>query len=385
MTATVIAAVTVVAAIAATAWMWHANRRKDANLRLLLEALKNGDTSLRFSSSRSVNRTLNRIADILGAMSRRAEQADRYYGLILDQTDTGIIVVGANGNISTCNAAALRLLGLNTLTHVSQLSRIDPSLPAAMDSAEPGQRHTICSRLGLTLRESCLRIDDGKLRIFAITDISHELEAREIGAWEQLSRTLAHEIMNSIAPVISLSETLLSLPPECHSERTEGLRAIADTSRSLLQFVKSYRSVEYAPRPSISRVKVVDVLRHTSALFPQMRWSAPADMIVEADESMLCRVLFNLCTNAIQAGARSITITASDNIIEVANDGTPIPPELADDIFIPFFSTRDNGSGIGLILSRRIMTSFGGSLTLHRLASPVTFRLSFKGHFSAVL
>lgn len=384
MTEAITAALITTAAIAVAAVMWRANRQKDAKLRLLLEALKNGDTSLRFSTSRSVNRTLNHIADILGAMSRRAEQADRYYGLILDQTETGIIVAGANGTIRTCNAAALRLLGLKTLTHVSQLARIDPSLPDAFDSAEPGQRNTICSRLGLTLRESCLRIDGGELRIFAITDISHELEAREIGAWEQLSRTLAHEIMNSIAPVISLSDTLLSLPPECHSERVEGLRAIGDTSRSLLQFVKSYRSVEYAPSPCISKVTVVDVLRHTSTLFPQMKWSAPADMTVAADETMLCRVLFNLCTNALQAGAQTITVTASDNIIEVANDGDPIAPELADDIFTPFFSTRDDGSGIGLILSRRIMTSFGGSLTLQRLSSPVIFRLSFRGHFSSV-
>lgn len=383
MTLTIIAALAVAltASIAATVWMWSANRRKDANLRLLLEALGNDDTTLRFSNSRSINNTLNRIAEILGAMSRRNAQADRYYKMILDQTDTGIIVAGTDGTITTCNAAALRLLDLKMLTHVSQLASVDPSLPEAFESAEPGKRHTVCSRLGLTLRESCLKVNDDELRIFAITDISHELETREIGAWEQLSRTLAHEIMNSIAPVISLSETLMSLPPECHDERAEGLRAIGDTSRSLLKFVESYRSVEYAPRPCINEVKVVDVLRHTSALFPQMKWSAPHNMCVAADETMLCRVLFNLCTNAIQAGAQTITVTAADNIIEVANDGNPIPPELADDIFIPFFSTRDNGSGIGLILSRRIMTSFGGSLSLHRLDSPVTFRLSFKGHF----
>lgn len=381
MTPAIIATVIATAAIVSAVVMWRISRRKDANLRLLLEALKNGDASLRFSSSRSVNVTLNRIADILGAISRRAEQADRYYGLILDQTDTGIIVADTDGTIRTCNAAALRLLGLRTLTHMSQLARIDTSLPDVFDSAEPGQQHNICSRLGLTMRESCLRIDGGELRVFAITDISHELEAREIVAWEQLSRTIAHEIMNSIAPIISLSETLLSLPPEALDERTEGLQAIADTSRSLLRFVESYRSVEYAPSPDIRNVRVVDVLRHTSALFPQTKWSAPPDMIVEADQTMLCRVLFNLCTNAIQAGAKTITVTAHDNVIEVANDGAPIARELAEDIFTPFFSTRDKGSGIGLILSRRIMTSFGGSLTLQRLSSPVVFRLSFRGHF----
>lgn len=373
----ILAVVTVAVAVVAVC-LWRANRRKDANMQLLLEALENGDTSVRFRSNRSVNRTLNRIADILGVMRRKAEQADRYYGMILDQADTGIIVADSHGLISTCNSAALRLLGLKALTHVSHLAHIDKSLPDAFDSAEPGRRQTICSRLGLTLRESCLRLDGSELRIFAITDINHELEAREIMAWEQLSRTLAHEIMNSIAPVISLSDTLISLPPECHRERIEGLRAIGDTSRSLLQFVESYRSVEYATTPDIKRVNVVEVLRHTSALFPQMKWSAPADMTVMADETMLCRVLFNLCTNAIQAGARKITATSFRNVIEIANDGDPIDPNLAADIFIPFFSTRTEGNGIGLILSRRIMTSFGGSLTLQRSASPVTFRLSFK-------
>lgn len=373
----IVSVITVVAAVAAAVFMWRANSRKNASLRLLLEALENGDTSVRFSNNRNVNRTLNRIADILGVMRRRAEQADHYYGMIFDQAHTGIIVADSNGRISTCNAAALKLLGLNALTHISQLSRVDKSLPEAFDSAEAGRRQTICSRLGLTMHESCLKLDGSELRIFTITDISHELEAREIMAWEQLSRTLAHEIMNSIAPVISLSDTLISLPPECHSERAEGLRAIGDTSRSLLKFVESYRSVEYAPRPEIKQVNVVDVLRHTSTLFPQMKWSAPADMTVMSDETMLCRVLFNLCTNAIQAGAQNITVTSCHNIIEVANDGEPIAPDLVSDIFIPFFSTRSGGSGIGLILSRRIMTSFGGSLTLHR-SDPVTFRLSFK-------
>lgn len=365
------------AAIVAAVVLLAGNRRKDANVRLLLEALENGDTSVRFRRNRSVNRILNRIAEILGAARCQAEQADLYYGVILDKADVGMIVADSRGFVTTCNASALKLLGLTVLTHLSQLGRIDPLLPGAVAAAEPGRRLVVGASLGLTLQVAGLKVNDRELRIYSLADISRELEACEAAAWERLTRTLAHEIMNSLAPVISLSETLLALPPDCESERREGLEAIGATSRGLVRFVEAYRSVAQLPRPELREVDVEAIIRHTAALFPQMRWSVVPAMTVTADEAMLGRVLANLCTNAVQAGAGRITITARPGVIDVANDGAPVSEELAAEIFTPFFTTRHEGSGIGLSLSRRMMTAFGGSLTLVRLADPVTFRLTF--------
>lgn len=376
MTQWVAIAVAVAATIAALA-LWRACRRKDANLRLLLEALENADNSVRFRKNRKVNRVLNRIAEILAAERRRSEQADRYYGQILDEAGTGMMVVDSRGFVGSCNAAALRLLGLRVLTHTSQLARVDPSLPEAVNSAEPGRPLAVGSRVGLTLQVTGLKISDRDLRIFSLTDISRELEAREGEAWSQLARTLAHEIMNSLAPVISLSDTLLTLPPECEAERREGLEVIGTTGRSLMQFVESYRRVAQTPQPCLGPVEVEPLLRRVGALFPKMTWSCAPSMTVTADETMLSRVLINLCTNAEQSGAEHITVRAAGPTIDVANDGDPIPADIAADIFTPFFTTRREGSGIGLSLSRRMMTSFGGSLTLASAASPVTFRLRF--------
>lgn len=353
------------------------SRRKTSNLRLLLEALENGDTSVRFSRNRSVNRTLNRIAEIIAGFRRRAEQADLYYGLILDKAEAGIIVVDSRGFVTVCNAAALRLLGLAVLTHLSQLSRIDPSLPEAMAAAEPGRRMTVGAGLGLTLQVAALKTDGRVLRIFSIIDISHELEAREADAWEQLTRTLAHEIMNSLAPVISLSDTLLYLPQECEDERREGLEAIGRTGRSLMEFVESYRKFTNSASPRLQAVNVGAMLKDLSSLFPQISWQCRSDMAVTADESMLMQILVNICTNAMQAGARRISVKAADGVIDISNDGEPLPAGIAGEIFTPFFSTRADGSGIGLSVSRRMMTGFGGALSLVS-ADPVTFRLAFR-------
>ena len=353
------------------------SRRKTSNLRLLLEALENSDTSVRFSRNRSVNRTLNRIAEIIAGFRRRAEQADLYYGLILDKAEAGIIVVDSRGFVTVCNAAALRLLGLAVLTHLSQLSRIDPSLPEAMAAAEPGRRMTVGTGLGLTLQVASLKTDGRVLRIFSIIDISHELEACEADAWEQLTRTLAHEIMNSLAPVISLSDTLLYLPQECEDERREGLEAIGRTGRSLMEFVESYRKFTNSALPRLQAVNVGAMLKDLSSLFPQITWQCRSGMAVTADESMLMQILVNICTNAMQAGARRISVKAADGVIDISNDGEPLPAGIAGEIFTPFFSTRADGSGIGLSMSRRMMTGFGGALSLVS-ADPVTFRLAFR-------
>ncbi len=368
-----VAAVAVVVAVKAIC----ASRRKTTNLTLLLEALENDDTSVRFPRRKAVNRILNRITAILSDARIRIEQQERYYELILNFVETGIIVIDSKGFVRLCNTYALKMLGLPVLTHTSQLAKVAPTLPDTVNHARPGERLSIGPELSITLQVSSLRIADKDLRVFSLTDISRELGARESEAWSQLSRTLAHEIMNSLAPVISLSDTLLTLPPDCDEERREGLEAIGCTGRSLMRFVEDYRQLTRVPEPKAAPFRVAAMLSKISTLMPQVTFSCESGFTLTADEGLISQVIINLCTNAVQAGAKSIRITAAANAIEVANDGEPIDPDSASAIFTPFFTTRPEGSGIGLSLSRQIMARSGGTLKLISASAPVTFRLSF--------
>ena len=164
-----------------------------------------------------VNVMLNRIARILYNVKQETAQREKYYELIMDFVETGIVVLNSKGSVYQKNKEAMNLLGLDVLTHVKQLSRISDELMTALEKAVPGDKlqiqfNTERGTVHLALRVSGIRIKDEELRIIALSDINRELDEREIDSWIRLTRVLTHEIMNSLTPVTSLSETLLALP-----------------------------------------------------------------------------------------------------------------------------------------------------------------------------
>ncbi|MCQ2165521.1 MAG: HAMP domain-containing histidine kinase [Bacteroidales bacterium] len=214
--------------------------------------------------------------------------------------------------------------------------------------------------------------------------VERRRQQNEQESWTKLIRVLTHEIMNTVSPIASLSDALshyIDVPEDRREiDVKAGLETISSSSKDLIKFVESYRELAGVARPVKKGLMVDDLARKVIDLTSEQcsasdvvcTYHASADdILIYADESQISRILINLIKNAVQAGAKHISITADidgseQTLIRVANDGAPITPEAQEQIFIPFFTTKHNGSGIGLSLSRQIMRAHNGMLDLTR-------------------
>ena len=350
-------------------------RRNIKKVTFLFDAIDNGDFSFNFPTEKGfkedkiLHKSLNRIKLFL--QHTREEQMDRekYYEQILNAVDTGILVVDSHDNILQHNQAALRLLDTDVLTHMNQVK------------GKLKDEH-------LAKHETQAMLKDKHVRIIALSDVSHELSNQEVDSWIKLIRVLTHEIMNTITPVTSLSETLLTRVTE-DKDLKQGLETIHKTGTELLAFVNNYRRFTHVPQPQPALFYVEPFLERMALLCNhEVEISvSPKDLLVYADESLLSHVVTNLLKNAVEAFNRQeklsfIRLKAYANaqesiIIDVSNNAGLIPEDVASHIFIPFFTTKPEGSGIGLSLSRQIMRVSGGSLSLHqdKAQGITTFRI----------
>ena len=350
-------------------------RRNIKKVTFLFDAIDNGDFSFNFPTEKGfkedkiLHKSLNRIKLFL--QHTREEQMDRekYYEQILNAVDTGILVVDDHDNILQHNQAALRLLDTDVLTHMNQVK------------GKLKDEH-------LAKHETQAMLKDKHVRIIALSDVSHELSNQEVDSWIKLIRVLTHEIMNTITPVTSLSETLLTRVTE-DKDLKQGLETIHKTGTELLAFVNNYRRFTHVPQPQPALFYVEPFLERMAMLCNhEVEISvSPKDLLVYADESLLSHVVTNLLKNAVEAFREKeklsfIRLQAYANaqesiIIDVSNNAGLIPEDVASHIFIPFFTTKPEGSGIGLSLSRQIMRVSGGSLSLHqdKAQGITTFRI----------
>ena len=381
-------------------------RRNIKKVTFLFDAIDNGDfsfsfpTEKRFKEDNILHQSLNRIKLFL--QHTREEQMDRekYYEQILNAVDTGILVVDSHDNILQHNQAALRLLDTDVLTHMNQVK------------GKLKDEH-------LAKHETQAMLKDKHVRIIALSDVSHELSNQEVDSWIKLIRVLTHEIMNTITPVTSLSETLLTRVTE-DKDLKQGLETIHKTGTELLAFVNNYRRFTHVPQPQPALFYVEPFLERMALLCNhEVEISvSPKDLLAYADESLLSHVVTNLLKNAVEAfngqeklsternkqngnnqdrnkqECRSADLksaaskkafirlqayanTQESIIIDVSNNAGLIPEDVASHIFIPFFTTKPEGSGIGLSLSRQIMRVSGGSLSLHqdKAQGITTFRI----------
>ncbi|WP_294596604.1 ATP-binding protein [uncultured Rikenella sp.] len=368
--------------------------RTTRKLIFMFHAIENGDYSFKFAerSSRSndllINQSLNRIHSLLTKAREETIEQEKYYQLILESVTTGILIINDRGHVTQTNREALRLLGIQPLTHIKQLSRLDEQFPALLRDIVAGESRQLTCRtergsVTFSVHASSIVRRGEQLRILALTDIENELSDREIESWLRLIRVLTHEIMNSVNPITSISDSLVErIGPDDDSELRRGLATISQTGKNLISFVESYRKFTRlpAPNPTLFYVKefVENLCALTSATVPDgsrnvdIRISVePDDLILYADRSMISQVAINLLKNAIEATLDvehpRIDLTATVDsreqvIIQIENNGPSIPPEVADQIFIPFFTTKSGGSGVGLSLSRQIMRLHGGTL-----------------------
>lgn len=393
----VIIVLLLVVSVAGYIRLYRHYRRNIKKVIFLFDAIDNVDFSFNFpmqgvsKNDRILHQSLNRIKAFLQHTREEQMEREKYYEKILNMVDAGIMVVDSHDNVLQHNQAALRLLDTDVLTHLNQVK-------------------TKLKDEHLSKHETATMIKDKPVRIIAISDVSHELSNQEIDSWIKLIRVLTHEIMNTITPVTSLSETLLKELKESESLRI-GLETIHKTGTELLSFVNNYRRFTHVPQPQPSLLYVEPFLQRM-ALLCNHEVSievAPKDLIVYADESLIAHVVTNLLKNAVEAikehsenfstgtdkskeTDKSKDCTFAQNpyiqikayaneqeaiIIDVINNAGLIPDDIAAHIFIPFFTTKKEGSGIGLSLSRQIMRVSGGTLSLHqdKEENTTTFRI----------
>lgn len=373
----------------------------------LFDSIDNEDQAFSFaergisSSDEMVNNSLNRINKILFQAKAEIIQKEKYYELIINSVNTGIIVIDEAGFVFQTNKEALRLLGMSVFTHVKQLGKIDPKLEEVITRVHPGTKEQISfsnerGSVHLLIQVSGMELQSKNVRIIAINDINKELDEKEIDSWIRLTRVLTHEIMNSITPITSLSETLLSTHGNVSPEINDGLHVINSTGKSLMSFVESYRKFTRLPTPVPTLFYVAPFAERMRQLalhqqkYPNTQINLAIlqeDLIVYADENLISQVVLNLLKNALEAighdrkdgliEVKAYTDKQEAVIIEVRNNGPVIPPDVMDHIFVPFFTTKEKGNGIGLSVSRQIMRLSGGSLTVKTDAERTCFTLTF--------
>ena len=394
----VIIVLLLVVSVAGYIRLYRHYRRNIKKVIFLFDAIDNVDFSFNFpmqgvsKNDRILHQSLNRIKAFLQHTREEQMEREKYYEKILNMVDAGIMVVDSHDNVLQHNQAALRLLDTDVLTHLNQVK-------------------TKLKDEHLSKHETATMIKDKPVRIIAISDVSHELSNQEIDSWIKLIRVLTHEIMNTITPVTSLSETLLKELEEdmhwegrfatCPNSPKEkdlriGLETIHKTGTELLSFVNNYRRFTHVPQPQPSLFYVEPFLNRMAMLCNHevSIEVSPKDLIVYADESLIAHVVTNLLKNAVEAIKEKESTEVSEDkhafirikayandqeaiVIDVTNNAGIIPDDIAAHIFIPFFTTKKEGSGIGLSLSRQIMRVSGGTLSLHqeKEADTTTFRI----------
>lgn len=383
------------------------------------DAIKNEDFTLRFPEKLSIksleelNHSLNMLNSMIQNIHLKKQAQEQYYQEILRQADIGIFTINSKGHILYANPTVQNLLNYRPLNHVKQLKQIDPTLYNLFEALEPFEStvYSLGNERGkkeLTFKCTPITIEGQQLLLVVVHDIQKELDDKETDSWVKLIRVLTHEIMNTITPITSISESILKYfkkgnelaTPEEFGElqiknTAKGLEVIKEQGNDLMSFVQSYRTFLSVPEPDRTLIPAKKILEKVRLLLQEYThdqnvslelYCEPEDLELYIDEKQVTQVLLNLGKNAQQAieGKEDgrIVIQAGLDVqgkkcITVTDNGPGIPPELLDEIFVPFFTTKNAGTGIGLSLTKQIMRLHGGSV---RVVSNdnTTFTLTFE-------
>ena len=355
---------------------------------IMLEAIKNEDYTLKFGHRKGGKQELllqdlyNRLGEVMKHQRLLLEQREAFYGLIMSRVATGIVVLDSNNDVLQNNDAAIKLLRLPVLRSFKQLDRYKEGISDELCRMAYGESrrvdlNTPSGLVRLLVNVSGMKLGEKKIRIYAINDIKNELDSKELDSWVKLTRVLTHEIMNSVAPIVSLSDTLLE-KEEAGSKSYEGLKAIHDVASGLMSFVNYYRVVSTLQQPKPEPFYLKDIVKQIEDLkiIPDnvsfSKQIEPADLMIYADPNLIGQVLINVLKNAVQAVdadtgrifLRSYVSKEEHVLVHVCNNGSVISADVAENIFVPFFTTKTDGNGVGLSLSRQIMNQSGGSISL---------------------
>ena len=371
--------------------------RTNRDVARFFQAVRHADFSQTFvtgglgSSFDELKRSFNEVLDAFRAARAEKEEQALYLQMVVQHIGVGLVAFDRQGEVSLINTAAKRLLRVSRLGNVSDLDRLHPGLAAALAGLGPRRKTLVRLEEDGEVRQlacfaTLFRTGEQEHRLVSLHDIQSELEEQEMESWQRLIRVLTHEIMNSITPIASLASTAEDLLQQeaLGGEEVTDVRTAVHTirrrSQGLLHFVDAYRGLTNLPAPEFQISRVADLFERVTRLMEQRFQEAgvglehavdPSSLELTADPGQVEQVLINLLGNACeaaggQAGAR-VELTASMDrgrvVIEVADNGPGIVEEALDRIFIPFFTTRQEGSGIGLSLCRQIMRLHRGTIS----------------------
>jgi len=343
-----------------------------------LESVQNEDFSLSFPTNISDKPTLelfhglNKVNKQIQQLKIESCQQEQYFQILLEHVATGIVTFDSRGFVLHANSAAMKLLSVEILTHINQLERINRNLFLAIRDIKPLEQKLVSvtterGTIQLSLKAASFKVNKDKLILLSVQDIRNEMDEKELDSWIKLIRVLTHEIMNSIAPITSVSESLYkyytidgrpALPEEVNEATIlttlKGLNVIKEQGKGLMQFVESYRKLTRLPNPVKKSFKVEELANRIMILYSSLENSDkvklsvsvnPLDMELLADENQISQVLLNLVQNALQANDNNIEgkirIVAGFNSehhpeIRIMDNGSGIPDEIIEQIFVPF-------------------------------------------------
>lgn len=372
-----------------------------------LLGIENEDTSLKIpqnTGNKAIDEIfagLHRLNDLFRKTKIEIGAQEKYYLSIINQSATGLFSVNTLGRIININPAAEKLTGLIAYHHINTLTRISEALPGfIMDESKHHESDSAIfeNQKGqkLLFKLSEIVTSSEVVKLVVVSDITKELDNREVDAWIKLARTLSHEIMNNIAPITTLSQVTLNyfvrdakaissdhVNQETVNKTIKGLRVIEERSSGLQKFVDNYRKFTKLPEPEFHEVDLSTLVSQVLLICSgfegykevQVEASLPDSCMISTDDNLLSQVLINIIKNALETIRENKT---NDNplirikireearlvSIDIVNNGEEIPPELREQIFVPFFTTKENGSGIGLSLSKQVMLKLGGDIQL---------------------
>lgn len=392
--------------------------RINRKLTIFFQSLNNDDSSFRFAEEpnnkleKELFESLNQISRKIELIRIKAQEQELQFQAVVEQSTSGLIAFDEQGFIHIANSAAHQLLQCEILTHTKQLQRVNEALYSLILNIKPEETKTISvsankNQMVLSIKASNFKFRNSTLKLLSITDIKPELDARETDSWIKLTRVLTHEIMNGIAPVTSIVKTVSSyfskqgsvIEPEKVNEELinktiKGLDIVHQQSIGLMKFVEHFRKFSKIPQPVLNeiiiddfveriRLSSIDIIQNAEITFQLEVQDKDVKLIV--DENLLIQVIIILITNALDAVSevanglvriRLLTLETGKTCIEVEDNGKGIPQDIIDEIFTPFFSTKPNGTGIGLSIARQIIHLHGGRLEVDSTVNiGTTFRI----------
>lgn len=390
-------------------------------LRSFFESIRHADFTSSFTenelgkSFEGLNNEFNQVIEAFNKNKTEKEEHFNYLLTVIQHVSIGIIVFKGNGDVDVYNNSVKRLLQVKHLRKIEHLKTVSSELPKVLLNMKAGDKNLVKlfvedEMLQISINATAFRMRGEEYMLASFQDIHPELEQKEIESWQKLIRVLTHEIMNSITPISSLASTVNGMldeynktNPKLTEEESEGLESIIHAistiesrSKGLLSFVELYRNLTRIPKPNFRHFTISALFERALELM-NPKFDArgidcklriyPQDLKILADPDLIDQVLINLLLNSIDAVKETdepkITIVASVNLnnrtmIEIADNGKGIPQDILDKIFMPFFTSKKTGSGIGLSLSRQIMQMHKGSVSVRsKKGEGATFTMVF--------